>query len=235
MLKQILLLGLVLFGFLLATACDEAKPAANPREAMTNANAAAPMTVTNTKAPKIIAFGDSLTIGLGLTEKESYPSLLQEKLKADGYEYEVINAGVSGDTSAGGLERIDWALNQPNIEILILELGANDMLRGQSVSKMKENLREIIKRAKAKNIKVLLCGMLAPPSLGVDYMHEYAAAFRDLAKEEQVAFLPFFLEGVGGVKSLNQSDGIHPNAEGTKKVAETVYKSLTPLLNKTRK
>ncbi|HEX8565002.1 MAG TPA: arylesterase [Pyrinomonadaceae bacterium] len=232
MLKQIALFGLILFGLLLAAACDVVQPASNPKTAMTNANAVAPATVTNAKAPKIIAFGDSLTIGLGLTEKESYPSLLQEKLKAGGFDYEVINAGVSGDTSAGGLERIDWALNQPNVEILILELGANDMLRGQSVAKMKENLREIIKRAKAKNVKVLLCGMLAPPSLGMDYMREYAAAFRDLAKEEAVAFLPFFLEGVGGVKNLNQTDGIHPNAEGARRITETVYKSLVPLLKK---
>ena len=232
MLKQIALFGLILFGLLLAAACDVVQPASNPKTAMTNANAVAPATVTNAKASKIIAFGDSLTIGLGLTEKESYPFLLQEKLKAGGFDYEVINAGVSGDTSAGGLERIDWALNQPNVEILILELGANDMLRGQSVAKMKENLREIIKRAKAKNVKVLLCGMLAPPSLGMDYMHEYAAAFRDLAKEESVAFLPFFLEGVGGVKNLNQTDGIHPNAEGAKRITETVYKSLVPLLKK---
>ena len=232
MLKQILLLNLVLLGLLFASSCDVAQPASNPKTAMTNADSVAPATVTNTKAPKIIAFGDSLTIGLGLTERESYPSLLQEKLKADGYEYQIINAGVSGDTSAGGLGRIDWALDQPNIEILILELGANDMLKGQPVPQMKDNLRQIIKRAKAKNVKVLLCGMLAPPSLGADYSREYAAAFRDLAKEEQVAFLPFFLEGVGGVKSLNQSDGIHPNAEGARRVSETVYKSLTPLLKK---
>jgi len=232
MLKQIALFGLILFGLLLAAACDVVQPASNPKTAMINANAVAPATVTNAKAPKIIAFGDSLTIGLGLTEKESYPFLLQEKLKAGGFDYEVINAGVSGDTSASGLERVDWALNQPNVEILILELGANDMLRGQSVAKMKENLREIIKRAKAKNVKVLLCGMLAPPSLGMDYMREYAAAFRDLAKEESVAFLPFFLEGVGGVKNLNQTDGIHPNAEGAKRITETVYKSLVPMLKK---
>lgn len=232
MVRQIALFGLVLFGLLFASGCDVARPAENPREAMTNANKPALSTVTNTKAPKIIAFGDSLTVGLGLTEKESYPFLLQEKLKAAGYEYEVVNAGVSGDTSAGGLERIDWALNQPNVELLILELGANDMLRGQPIPQMKNNLREIIKKAKAKNVKVLLCGMLAPPSLGADYVREYVSAFRDLAKEEQVAFLPFFLEGVGGVKTLNQADGIHPNAEGARRITETVYKAVTPLLKK---
>jgi acyl-CoA thioesterase-1 len=232
MLKQIALFGLILFALQFATACDTAQQATNPQTAMTTADASAPATVTNNKSPKIIAFGDSLTVGLGLTEKESYPTLLQEKLKAAGYDYEVVNAGVSGDTSAGGAGRIDWALNQPNIEILILELGANDMLRGQPVPQMKNNLREIIQKAKAKNVKVLLCGMLAPPSLGTNYVREYVTAFRDLAKEEAVAFLPFFLEGVGGVKNLNQADGIHPNAEGAKRISETVYKALTPLLKK---
>lgn len=198
----------------------------------TTNNNSAPAQVITTNKPKILAFGDSLTIGLGLTEKESYPSLLQEKLKAEGFDYEVINAGQSGDTSAGGLSRIDWSLNQPNIEIMILELGANDMLRGSSVAQMKENLRQIIRKAKAKNVAVLLCGMYASPSLGAEYGREYMAAFKSLAAEEKVAFLPFFLEGVGGVKTLNQADGIHPNAEGTRIVANTVYKSLKPLLKK---
>lgn len=197
----------------------------------TNRNTA-PAQVVTTNKPKILAFGDSLTVGLGLTEKESYPWLLQDKLNADGFDYEVINAGVSGDTTAGGLERIDWSLNQSNIEILILELGANDMLRGMPISNMKENLRQIIKKAKAKNIKVLLCGMYAPPTMGADYQREYVAAFKDLAAEEKVAFLPFFLEGVGGIKKLNQADGIHPNAEGAKLIANTVYKAVKPILKK---
>jgi acyl-CoA thioesterase I len=233
--RRFFLFNFALAALVVTAACGGILQTEKPRaarEAMTNANAAPPATVTRTDAPKILAFGDSLTVGLGLTERESYPFLLQEKLKAAGYEYEVINAGVSGDTTSGGVERIDWALNQPNVEVLILELGANDMLRGQSVAQMKNNLREIIRRAKAKNVKVLLCGMLAPPSLGGDYIREYAAAFRDLAKEEQVAFLPFFLEGVGGIKTLNQADGIHPNAEGAKRITETVYKAVTPLLEK---
>jgi acyl-CoA thioesterase-1 len=199
---------------------------------MAKANAAPPATVVNEKAPKILAFGDSLTIGLGLTEKESYPSLIQQKLKADGYDYQVVNAGISGDTSEGGLERIDWSLNQPNIEILILELGANDMLRGFPVAQMKQNLGEIIKRAKAKNIKVLLCGMYAPMGLGGERGREMNRAFEDLAKEHEIAFLPFFLEGVGGVAKLNQADGIHPNAEGAKIIADTVYRALKPMLKK---
>lgn len=180
--------------------------------------------------PKIVAFGDSLTAGFGLSEKESYPYLLQEKLKADGYNYEVVNAGVSGDTSLGGLERIDWALNQEQVEILILELGANDLLRGMPVAKMKSNLDRIIRKAKAKNINVLLCGMLAPPTMGADYQREYAMTFPDLADEHRIAYLPFLLEGVALKKNLNQTDGIHPNAEGARIMMQNIYKELRPML-----
>jgi acyl-CoA thioesterase I len=189
-----------------------------------------PMPVIETGKPKIVAFGDSLTAGFGLTERESYPYLLQEKLKADGYDYEVINAGVSGDTSAGGLERVEWTLDQQNVQILILELGANDMLRGLSVSQMKKNLDAIIKKAKAKNVEVLLCGLFPPEAPVTKDQSAFAAAFRDLARENNVAFMPFFLENVGGVRTMNQADGIHPNAEGTRIVTENVYKSLKPLL-----
>lgn len=180
--------------------------------------------------PKIVAFGDSLTAGFGLAEKESYPYLLQEKLRADGFDYEVINAGVSGDTSLGGLERSDWVLEQENLAILILELGANDLLRGMPPAKMKENLDKIIRKAKAKNIQVLLCGMLAPPTAGSDYQREFMMAFPDLADEHKVVFLPFLLDGVAMKKELNQPDGIHPNAEGEKVMTENVYRALKPML-----
>jgi acyl-CoA thioesterase I len=182
--------------------------------------------------PKIVAFGDSLTAGFGLSEKESYPYLLQEKLKADGYNYEVINAGVSGETSLGGLERADWVLEQENVKILILELGANDLLRGLPPAKMKENLDKIIRKAKAKNIEVLLCGMLAPPIAGSDYQREFMMAFPDLADEHDVEFVPFLLEGVAAKRELNQPDGIHPNAEGEKIMTENIYKELRPMLKK---
>ncbi|NOT48372.1 MAG: arylesterase [Acidobacteria bacterium] len=180
--------------------------------------------------PKIIAFGDSLTAGFGLSEKESYPYLLQEKLKADGFDYEVINAGVSGDTSLGGLERSDWVLEQENVAILILELGANDLLRGMSPDRMKENLDKIIRKAKSKNIRVLLCGMLAPPTAGSNYQRDFTMAFPDLADEHKVEFLPFLLDGVATKKDLNQPDGIHPNAEGEKLMTENVYRALKPML-----
>jgi len=182
--------------------------------------------------PKIVAFGDSLTAGFGLAEKESYPYLLQEHLKADGYNYEVINAGVSGETSLGGLERVDWVLEQENVQILVLELGANDLLRGLPVAKMKSNLGAIIKRAQAKNVAVLLCGMLAPPTMGAQYQREYIMTFPDLASEYKVEFLPFILDGIALNPQLNQGDGIHPNAEGAKVLTANVYKGLQPLLNK---
>jgi acyl-CoA thioesterase-1 len=191
---------------------------------------ATPQTVSN--RPKIVAFGDSLTAGFGLTEKESYPYLLQQKLKADGFDYEVINAGVSGDTSIGGLERVDWVLEQDNVQILILELGANDLLRRMPVDKMKQNLARIIEKAKAKNVRVLLCGMLAPPAVGAQYQREYTAAFPDLAEKYDVEFLPFLLENVALNKELNQPDGIHPNAEGEKIMTDNVYKALKPMLSK---
>lgn len=207
--------------------CEAAKPGVNS----TNRTAkplTTPKAVSN--KPKIIAFGDSLTAGFGLAEKESYPYLLQEKLKAAGLDYEVVNAGVSGDTSLGGLERADWVLDQDNAKILILELGANDLLRGVPVAKMKDNLEKIIIKAKSKNIRVLLCGMLAPPSMGAQYQRDFVNAFPDLASEHKVEFLPFLLDGVALNKELNQADGIHPTAQGTKIVTENVYKALRPML-----
>ena len=181
--------------------------------------------------PKIVAFGDSLTAGLGLTAAESYPSILQKKLDADGYKYEVVNAGVSGDTSAGGLRRIDWAL-EGDVRFVILELGANDILRGLPVAEMKKNLGEIIERAKRRGAGVLLAGMYAPTNAGSDYQREIHEAFQSLAREHEVTLIPFFLDRVAGIESLNQADGVHPNAEGSRIIAETVYEALRPLLEK---
>lgn len=182
--------------------------------------------------PKIVAFGDSLIAGFGLTEKESFPYLLQEKLRAGGYDYEVVNAGVSGDTSFGGTERIDWVLEQENVRILILELGANDMLRRMPVEQTKRNLAGIIEKAQAKGVEVLLCGMLAPPTVGAEYQRAYTMAFPDLASKYKVRFLPFLLENVALNKELNQADGIHPNAKGAVIMTENVYRALEPMLDK---
>ncbi len=182
--------------------------------------------------PKIVAFGDSLTAGYGLASpKESYPALLQQMLDADGYRYEVVNAGVSGDTSAGGLRRIDWVLGSGDVRVVILELGANDFLRGQPVAETKKNLSQIIERAKARGARVLLAGMLTTTNTGERYQREIHEAYQSLAREHQVPLIPFFLEGVAGREDLNQPDGVHPNAEGTKVVAETVYKHLRPMLD----
>jgi acyl-CoA thioesterase-1 len=181
--------------------------------------------------PKILAFGDSLTAGFGLQEKESFPYLLQEKIKSEGYDYEVINAGVSGDTTRGGMERIDWSLEQDGVQIMILELGGNDLLRGMSPQQMKLNLDEIIRRTKAKKVKILLCGLFPPQNASNEFQKEFSQVFPKLAKEHNLAFMPFFLEDVGGKKELNQPDGIHPNAEGSKIITENVYKNLKPLLS----
>lgn len=185
----------------------------------------------NKSVPKIVAFGDSLTAGFGLSPAQSYPALLQKKLEADGFSYEVVNAGISGDTSAGGVRRIDWSLDG-DVRIVILELGANDILRGQPVEQMKKNLSDIIERAKAKGAAVLLAGMEAPTNTGAVYQKAAHNAFPELAKEHGIELIPFFLEGVAGESELNQRDGIHPNAEGTRRVADVVYKYLRPLLEK---
>jgi acyl-CoA thioesterase-1 len=185
--------------------------------------------------PKIVAFGDSLTAGYGLSPKESYPALLQQKLDADGFKYEVVNAGVSGDTSAGGLRRIDWTLDAGEVRFVVIELGANDFLRGQPVAVTKKNIAGIIERARSRGAQVLLAGMYTTTDAGRDYEEQIHEAFQSLAKEYDVTLIPFFLEGVAGRDELNQDDRIHPNAEGTKIVADTVYKYLKPLLEKEAK
>ena len=179
--------------------------------------------------PRIVFLGDSLTAGLGLPREQSVPSLIQERLRAEGYPYEVVNAGVSGDTSAGGVSRLDWSL-EGDVRILVIELGANDGLRGLPVSQMKRNLGEIITRSQQRGITVILTGMEAPPNYGIVYISEFRRVFRDLADQHDVLFVPFFLEGVAGVRSLNNSDGMHPNAAGARVVAETVWRALEPAL-----
>lgn len=198
------------------------------RNAASNKPLEVPQIISN--RPKVVAFGDSLTAGFGLLEKESYPYLLQEKLKADGYDYEVVNAGVSGDTTIGGLERIDWVLEIENVKILILELGANDLMRGVPAEQVKQNLDTIIRKAKAKNVRVLLCGMLAPPTGGSNYGRDFANIFPDLATQYKLDYLPFLLENVALKKELNQADGIHPNADGEKIMTDNVYNALKPML-----
>lgn len=180
--------------------------------------------------PRIVAFGDSLTAGLGVQVDESYPAQLQRRLDSLGYHYRVINAGVSGDTTAGGLRRVSWILNSKP-ELVILELGANDGLRGIPVDETQQNLRQIVRRLQEAQVTVILAGMKLPPNYGQDYTTRFEAMYRTLAKEHQVAFIPFFLEGVGGSALLNQADGLHPTSEGYKVVVEHLLKVLSPMLS----
>jgi acyl-CoA thioesterase-1 len=177
-----------------------------------------------------VCLGDSLTAGLGLVETQSYPYLLQQKINEDGFSYEVVNAGVSGDTSAGGLRRLDWAL-QENVRVLVVALGANDGLRGLSVAEMKENLGKIIEAAQNRNIIVILAGMEAPPNYGAEYASAFRQAYREVALRYKVLFIPFLLAKVAGVSSLNQADGIHPNVAGSAIVADNVWAVLKPVLD----
>lgn len=184
-------------------------------------------------APKIVVLGDSLTAGLGLAPAEAYPALLQDKLRAAGYRWDVVNAGVSGDTSAAGLERADWALGQGRVRVLVLELGANDGLRGLPVADMKKNLAAIIERARGRGIAVLLAGMEAPPNFGPEYTVSFRQVYHDLARQYKVPLVPFLLDKVAGDPSLNQGDGIHPNVAGARIVADNVWSALKPIVDAT--
>jgi acyl-CoA thioesterase-1 len=206
--------------------------------ATTLPNASSTNNSTSDKRPRIVAFGDSLAAGFGLPEKQGFTALLQKKLDADGFNYEVVNAAVPGETSADGLRRIDWTLDDPNggkIEFMILELGGNDVLRGNSPAQMRKNLAQIIERAQARNIKIILAGIYAPTSNGREYQRDTISAFRSLADEYKLPFIPFVLENVAGNAKLNQADGIHPNAEGEKIMTDTIYRTLKPLLEEQRK
>ncbi|HET7340321.1 MAG TPA: arylesterase [Methylomirabilota bacterium] len=179
----------------------------------------------------IVTLGDSLTAGLGVAADEAYPALLQARLQREGLPYRVVNAGVSGDTTAGGRRRLDWVL-RAHPEIVIVALGANDGLRGLPVPAMRDNLVAIVERLRGAGVRVLLAGMRLPPNYGAAYTREFADAFAAVARRTSVAFLPFLLAGVAGEPALNQPDGIHPNAAGQRVVADTLWRALQPLLGK---
>ncbi len=179
--------------------------------------------------PKIVAFGDSLTAGLGMGADEAYPAQLQRRLDALGFRYRVINAGVSGETTAGGLRRVLWILkSQP--EIVILELGANDGLRGLQLEETKANLEQMIQLIQRSGAKIVLAGMKLPPNYGKDYIDGFEQIYRELAKQYHLPLIPFFLEGVAGSAQMNQADGIHPTAAGYELVVDGVFLKLKPLL-----
>jgi acyl-CoA thioesterase-1 len=212
-------------------ACD---PAADPdedaaRDAVTDAASAAPAE----ERPVVVFLGTSLTAGLGLRRaSEPYPARLGALADSAGRPIEVVNAGVGGDTSAGGLRRLDWALDR-DVDALVIELGANDGLRGQDPSALEENLRTIVARSRARHpdLAILLLGMEAPTNLGSDYTRRFRSVFPRVAESSGIALVPFLLDGVAGVPELNQADAIHPTAAGHDRMARTVWPILDSLLN----
>jgi acyl-CoA thioesterase-1 len=206
----VLLLGLVWF-----TGCNSEPPATSK-----SVQAAPPVqTVEGT----IVALGDSLTAGLGVAEDLAYPAQLSRKLKADGFNYAVVNAGVSGETSSGARSRIDWVISALKPDIVILETGANDGLRGIDPKLLETNLDQICAKLKANNIQVILTGMLMLPNLGPDYTRAFSTIYPRVAQEHQVIFMPFFLKDVAGEPRLNQPDRIHPTKEGYARITDNIY------------
>lgn len=179
--------------------------------------------------PKIVALGDSITAGYGLSRDQAYPNLLQERLEAEGYDFEVANAGVPGDTTAGGVRRLDWVLDG-EVRVLIVALGGNDGLRGLPVTEMKRNLSTIVERALERGTRVVLAGMEAPPNQGEQYTSQFRETYREIAREYDVVLVPFLLEGVGGMAELNQRDGIHPNEKGQALIAKQIWDYLRPII-----
>lgn len=182
---------------------------------------------------RIVAFGNSLTAGLGVAQHESYPARLQQKLDLVGYSYRVINAGVSGETTAGGLRRVPWVLNSKP-SIVIIELGGNDGLRGLSLQETKGNLERIIQQLQQSSVTVVLAGMKLPPNYGMEYTAGFEALYRALANQYHLTMIPFFLDGVAGSSLLNQADGIHPTGEGYRVIVEKIFPALEPLLQRNR-
>lgn len=183
--------------------------------------------------PVILAFGDSLTAGYGLDQKQAWPTLLQHRINEKGLDYRIVNAGISGDTTAGGLARLPALLAREKPRLVILELGANDALRGLSLSQAKANLDRMIKMSQAAGAQVLLVGMRIPPNYGSAYARKFQKMYPDLAHAHNTPLLPFLLEGVAGSFDLNLDDGIHPNAAGQRIVSKTVWKAVQPLLTQT--
>ena len=209
--------------------CERVEPA--PRAAATPEPRADAPSEQEAEQPVVLFLGTSLTAGRGLPAHQAFPALIQQRIDEAGLDYRVVNAGVSGDTSAGGLRRLDWLLRAP-VAVLVLELGANDMLRGQGPEELGRNLQEILRRTSAAHpdARLLVAGMRAPPNLGPDYVRRFEAVYPDLAERHGAALLPFLLEGVAGDPSLNQPDGIHPTAAGHRRIADNVWEALEPLL-----
>lgn len=183
----------------------------------------------------ILFFGDSITEGLGVSTEQAFPALIEEKIDSLGWSFEIVSAGVSGETTAGGVRRISWVMHE-GIDVMVLELGGNDGLRGVPVETTRQNLSAIIDSARAVDpeVRVLLAGMQVPPNLGPKYTRAFKDIYPELASEKEVELIPFLLEGVGGNPAYNQSDGIHPNPKGHRKIAATVWQHLEPILRELR-
>jgi acyl-CoA thioesterase I len=204
-----------------------------PEAARTQATPVAQATAAAADSRPVILFvGDSLTAGYGVDPDEAFPALIQGRVDEAGLRYRVVNAGVSGETSAGALRRLDWLLEQP-VAVLVLETGANDGLRGQDPETTRQNIQAILDRVRRASPapKVVLVGMEALPNYGAPYRKQFRALYPDLASQNAVPLVPFLLDGVAGIPALNLPDGVHPNSEGQKRVADTVWKTLRPLLD----
>jgi len=211
--RKIVFLLIVFFGMVGSLGKETASAAQDPQERV------------------IVAFGDSLTAGLGVPANESYPARLEQKIKAAGYSYRVVNSGVSGETSAGGLRRVDWILRS-RPEIVILELGANDGLRGLDPNQTEKNLSAIIERLQKEGVKIILAGMKMPPNYGKEYTERFEKIFPTLAAHYRLVLIPFFLDGVAAQSNLNQADGIHPTGQGYRIIVDRIWPIIEPLLKK---
>ncbi len=209
----------------LAVACTDEKKADSTQQATTSAPKEA--SASENKQKTILFFGNSLTAGYGVEPSEAFPALIQDRLDSLNLPYKVVNAGVSGETTSGGNSRVDWVLRQP-VDIFVLELGGNDGLRGIPLTETRKNLQAIIDKVKAKypETEIVLAGMQIPPNMGRAYATGFRELYVDLAKKNDIALIPFLLEGVGGVAKLNQSDGIHPTPQGHRILAENVWQIL---------
>jgi acyl-CoA thioesterase-1 len=232
---------ILLFGYDLSSAPASAPPSSSPPHEgvgpapRTNVTAppGRPKRPVSAERPRIVAFGNSLTAGLGVPPDQSYPAHLQRTLDAAGYAYRVVNAGVSGDTTAGGVRRVSWVLNSTPT-IVILELGGNDGLRGLSLHETQANLERIVQQLQQASVTVVLAGMKLPPNYGQDYTAGFEALYQAVATQYHLTRIPFFLDGVAGSSSLNQADGIHPTGEGYRLIVEKVFPTLEPLLERNR-
>lgn len=229
MLKLLLISGIV--SLLALGSCKDNTSSKDNSATTADKKAADSSTVATDSAKHIVFFGNSLSAGYGLDPTEAFPAVIQEKIDSLKLPYKVVNAGLSGETTAGGKGRIDWLLQQP-VDIFVLELGGNDGLRGIPVSETGKNLQEIIDRVKAKypQAKIILAGMQVPPNMGSKYAGEFRAVFKSLADKNNASLIPFLLEGVGGNPELNQADGIHPNTKGARIVADNVWQVLSGML-----